>query len=286
MPKVSVIIPTYNCADYVEDAIDSVLKQTFINFELIVVDDGSTDDTYAKIKTYGAKIRYIYQKNSGLAVARNTGIKNCTGELVAFLDADDLWLPNKLELQNKIFDDYSSVGLVHGDIRLLREETGVLTIPYRYSSTKKYLEKHSGNIFQPVFYRHIYISCPTVIVRKDAITEVGLFDEKLTRLGFEDFDMWLRILQHYEAYYINKPLAVYRVRNDSMSKNRKKMLKAQKYVIDKLSRKYNLGILAMIRAYLSMINEWTIRWFSILFYQRILKIYNSDTFTIRKRYGI
>ncbi|HEX3110532.1 MAG TPA: glycosyltransferase family A protein, partial [Thermoanaerobaculia bacterium] len=111
MKSVSVVIPSYNYARYLGEAIDSALGQTLPPLEVIVVDDGSTDDTPAVLAAYGDRIRVLRQKNAGVAVARNSGIAAARGECVAFLDADDVWLPRKLELQIPLFTD--SVGLVH-----------------------------------------------------------------------------------------------------------------------------------------------------------------------------
>ena len=100
MPKISVIIPTYQHADFLGDAIDSVLAQTYKDYELIIVDDGSTDGTREIVAAYGNQIKYIYQDNRGLSAARNTGILASKGEYIGLLDADDVWLPNKLEMEN------------------------------------------------------------------------------------------------------------------------------------------------------------------------------------------
>ena len=112
MPEISVIIPTYNYANYVRDAVESVLNQSYKEFEIIVVDDGSTDGTKKVLEPLKNRIRYIYQENRGLPSAYNTGIKASKGEYIAFLDSDDLWLPEKLKLQKKYFDDNPAVGMV------------------------------------------------------------------------------------------------------------------------------------------------------------------------------
>ena len=113
MPKVSVIIPAYNCAHYICHAVDSVLAQTFPDFELVVVDDGSTDNTRELLKQYGSQIKYIYQQNKDMTAARNTGINHSSGEYIAFLDSDDIWLANKLERQIVLLDQAPEVGLVY-----------------------------------------------------------------------------------------------------------------------------------------------------------------------------
>ena len=115
MPKVSVIIPTYQYDSFIGEAIDSVLAQTYKDYELIVVDDGSIDRTREIISKYGSNINYIYQENKGLAAARNTGIRATKGEYLSFLDADDAWLPNKLEVEVEFLDTHPVVGMVYSN---------------------------------------------------------------------------------------------------------------------------------------------------------------------------
>ena len=123
MPKVSVVIPTYQHAHFVAQAISSVLSQTYCDLEVIVVDDGSTDDTQEIVAGFGEQIRVVqHEKNSGLSAARNTGIQLSRGEYVAFLDADDIWLPEKLEKQIPLFERDESVGLVSSDMFFLDED--------------------------------------------------------------------------------------------------------------------------------------------------------------------
>ena len=119
-PKISIIIPTFNCGDFIYRTIESVFAQTYKNYEIIIVDDGSTDSTKDKIDLISKKgipINYIYQANAGPAAARNTGIRNAAGEYITFLDADDFWIPEKLELQVDVLERESDIGLVYGDVK-------------------------------------------------------------------------------------------------------------------------------------------------------------------------
>src|SRR5918996_212462 len=125
--KVSVVIPTYNYGRYLPEAVESVLHQTFPDLEVIVVDDGSTDDTRELIGRFGDKVCYIYQRNQGLPAARNTGIRAARGEYVGFLDSDDLWLPGKLALQVPRLDSRQAVGLVYADALFFSDETQAVT---------------------------------------------------------------------------------------------------------------------------------------------------------------
>ena len=125
-PKISIITPAYNCAKFLPQTIESVLKQTFGDFEMIIVDDGSTDNTKQVIEPYlknhPLKIKYIYQQNGGVSVARNTAVKNALGEFIAFLDADDMFLPNRLEESLRVIEKDKSIGLVHARSMRINEE--------------------------------------------------------------------------------------------------------------------------------------------------------------------
>lgn len=257
MTQVTVIIPTYNCAEFVTDAVHSVLAQTYKNYEILVIDDGSTDNTRKVLSSYIERclIKYICQENKGLACARNTGIKNASGDFIALLDADDLWLPYKLEVQMPAFQLSPKIGIVHAD-RCKFMDSGEFFRPIRENFSDEFIKRHSGDLFEACFLREIFISCPTAVIRKECFDKVGLFDENLAKLGFEDSEMWLRILRHYEAYHVNKAVALYRVRPNSMSKNRKKMIEAHKYLVEKISKQYNLSPELRKRALKAMRKEW------------------------------
>jgi glycosyltransferase involved in cell wall biosynthesis len=122
--RISVVIPTYNSAAYLPAAIDSAFNQTLPPFEIVVIDDGSIDNTVEVLKPYEVRIRYIFQENKGPAAARNRGIAEANGDLIAFLDSDDVWLPEKLELQVPVLTENPKIGLVHSDFFLLDMKTG------------------------------------------------------------------------------------------------------------------------------------------------------------------
>lgn len=231
MPSVSVIIPTFNCAKYLPEAVESALNQSYQDFEIVIIDDGSTDKTNEIVECYAKshndKIQYIYQQNKGLACARNTGIKNSQGEYIALLDADDVWLPNRLAEQIAVIEKSKNVGLVHSNITFISEEGKLLSTPKRDEGSL------CGNIFNALFTRNAHISCPTVLFRRECLESVGLFDENLAHLGCEDRELWLRIAKKYKIIYIDKVLAHYRIRKGSMCKNMPKMLEARYYVVNK-----------------------------------------------------
>jgi len=202
--KISIIIPAYNAARYVREAVDSALRQTYPDVEVVVVDDGSADGTKQVLAPYIKKkqIRYVYQKNKGLAGARNTGIRNSSGEYVAFLDADDLFLPEKVEGQVEVFEANQSYAVCYSD--LLHFDEGGRSYRHRY----KY---PSGDILEPLLHKQ-FINPLTVMARRKLFDKYGYFDEKLRRS--EDWDLWLRWAQAgVKFYYLDRPLAKYRIRS-------------------------------------------------------------------------
>ena len=245
--KVSVIIPTYNCARYIGEAIDSVLNQTYRGFEIIVADDGSTDNTKDILKPYinDELIHYIYQPNHGPSAARNTGINVARGEYIAFLDADDLWVPTKLEKQVNFLDNNMNVALVFSDVCLF-DETGIMSDSFLKDKKKlKGIPISSDSSIGGVFARNIFddllqenfIPTKTVVVRKNCIEEVGGFDETL--FSVEDLDMWLRISRAYEIGYIKGSLAQKRQHNANIGSNQKLALESKIRVLNKMLKMYS-----------------------------------------------
>lgn len=215
MPKVSVIIPTYQHAHFVGQAIESVLAQTYKDYEIIVVDDGSTDNTSEVLAEFGDQVTVIYQENRGLSAARNTGIRASKGEYVAFLDADDVWMPAKLEKQVPLFERNEAIGLVYSDLAYFDENE------VRPGTAFEEAPPQSGMVYSAIFIR-CPIPMPTVIARRSCFDMVGLFDETLT--ACEDLDMWLRISEKWEADFVNEPLACYRFSAGQMHKNQERQL--------------------------------------------------------------
>ncbi len=182
---VSVIIPTYNREEYIGEAIQSVLGQTFTDFEIIIIDDGSTDKTADVVKSLSDdRVRYIYQENRGRSNARNHGLKIAAGRYIAFLDSDDLYLPDKLELQVAYLDTHPEVGMVYTSAYCINAEGVLLSESYRACV--------SGWIYNNIaFYVPVTVTLPTVMARREVFDRVGGFDEEMER--FEDTDMWRRI---------------------------------------------------------------------------------------------
>jgi glycosyltransferase involved in cell wall biosynthesis len=201
--KVSVIIPTYNRGRLVCEAIDSVLNQTFSDYEIVVV-DSSVDNTQKILASYGNRLQYVYQCKNGVSAARNKGILSSSGEYIAFLDDDDLWLPNKLALQVKYLDDHPDVGLLFSDTGRAK---GRQLVKCDRERGFQFSRSHRGHVFAELFINN-FIPCCSVIVRRTCFDKVGLFNPSYT-IG-EDYDMWLRIARFYIIDYIDQPLAIYR----------------------------------------------------------------------------
>jgi len=198
-PTVSVILPTYNRGWIVEQAIDSVLGQDFKDFELIVVDDGSTDDTGQILEAYGEDLTVIRQSNRGVSAARNRGISAAVGRLVAFLDSDDLWLPGKLTRQVEFFEAHPAAVINQTEEIWIRD--GVRVNP----RTRHH--KSSGMIFKRSLALCL-VSPSAVMIRRSLFDDVGLFDENLP--ACEDYDLWLRISWRHPVHLIETPLIVKR----------------------------------------------------------------------------
>lgn len=233
MPQVSVIIPTYNYGHFIKEAIKSVLSQSYSDLEVIVVDDGSADGTRNIISSIkDSRISYIYQVNQGLASARNSGIEIASGEYIGFLDADDIWMPNKLELQLSRFKKRSDVGLVYTGYEVI-DDSGT------YIVTRKAHKIEGDLISQLILGNIVSGSATTSLVRRKCFEMVGLFDESL--ISCEDWDMWLRIASVWDFDCIDQPLAKIRIHGGNMTCDPRLMEKGLFSVIEKLYSEDNLS---------------------------------------------
>lgn len=215
---VSAIVPTYNYGRFVCQAVESALRQTHPRMEVIVVDDGSTDDTRERLAAFGERIRYIYQHNRGLSAARNTGIRAANGDWVAFLDADDLWHSQKTEIQLRAARGVAGCGLIGG--RPATELPGSLPPD---PSTKR------------LTVREFLLSAPigpsSALVRKNLFETCGVFDESLESV--EDRDMWLRLAAHAPCVQVDSRCWWYRTHAAQMNRNAQRMFDNYKRVLDK-----------------------------------------------------
>ena len=202
-PQVSVIIPTYNRGWIIKEAIDSVLAQDYTEFELIVVDDGSTDHTSDVLDSYGDVIKVFSQKNKGVSAARNRGIEEASGTFIAFLDSDDLWLSQKLSVQIEFFNQTPDALICQTEEVWIRNGLRV--------NPKKRHQKPSGIIFKPSLELCL-VSPSAVMIRRSLFDWVGEFDETLP--ACEDYDLWLRISCRFPVHLIDTPLIVKRGGHD------------------------------------------------------------------------
>lgn len=233
MPQVSVIILTRNRPQFLVKAIQSVLNQTFTDFEVIIVDDASTDETLKVIQSFQDRriIAIRHEVNKGESGSRNAGVKMAKGEFIAFLDDDDEWLPQKLELQVAMFQK--------GNEKL----GGVYTGFYKWDITKEkiigeFLPKRRGDIADDMFVRNWVGTPSTVVVKKKCLQDVGVFDESL--VYGPDWDMWIRIAQKYEFDCIMAPLVKYGIHQQQMSTNYRQWILGTERILEKYKEFYSV----------------------------------------------
>jgi len=192
MPRVSVTIPVYNAERFISETIESVISQTYTDWEIVAVDDGSKDGSLEILRAFEKrlpeKIRVFSKKNSGVALARNTGIEGSKGEYIALLDHDDLWMPGKLERQVKLLDSNKEIGLVYSDAYLFRERES------RTRTAFSTLKPFRGRVFDKLLWEN-FIVVSTAVIRREAFNKVGMFDPKYRIC--EDYDLFLRVAGQY-----------------------------------------------------------------------------------------
>lgn len=230
LPKVSIIIPTFNCALFLNRAIDSVFDQTYMNIEIIVVDDGSTDNTRDIVADYRRYITYIYQENSGLAGARNTGIESAKGDYIAFLDADDCYSKYNIETKISFIENNPYVDWVYSDWDYLDEQRNFIE---RGSTRWSYRNKNiKDNLFKELLYNRNFISPCTVVIKKSVLKEVGCFDPMV--ICQEDWDLWLRLSLNHPSHFIDEVLVHVVERPYSLSKDFNKWVYGNSLIVNKL----------------------------------------------------
>jgi len=213
-PLVSVIIPTFNRSALVCEALDSVLAQTYRNFEILVVDDGSTDDTKSAIeKKYrdNSRIKYFFKAQGGPGSARNHGVLHSRGELIAFLDSDDLWIPEKLERQVDQMERNPEAVMSFTDAL-------VQAIPANGRTRFQAKRFRGDTTLRAMVETNFPLCTPAVIVRRRVLQEVGGFDESL--MCAQDWDLWIRILARHRVVYLDQPAVIIRSRDDGVSRSR------------------------------------------------------------------
>ncbi len=221
-PKVTFVIPTYNCADYIGEALESALAQTYRPLEVVVVDDGSTDQTQRIVREFGAKVNYIRQDNRGIAAARNTGIRAASGDFIALLDADDTCSPERVRKQLAAFRCDAKIRLVASDCALtdstgqptgdawtLQDSLGVERL--RHLSAAKCCDGQAVVLTEEAFVSYLRKSLfadATVLLKKRIFNQVGRYDETFDRAG--GYDLMIRMLRVCRMAHVCEPLYFYR----------------------------------------------------------------------------
>lgn len=238
-PTISVIIPTYNRAHLIARAIKSVLSQSYQDIELIIIDDGSFDNTEMIIKQFqesDKRIKYIiHDKNKGGSAARNTGIKAANGEYIAFLDSDDEWLLEKLERQMRIFESSSpETGIVYTGIIYIDEMNEDNNLKYT-------IPKKRGSIYEDLLVNNWVGTTSTIMIRKECFEKSGLFDESLP--GCQDWEMWIRLAKEYQFDFVKDPLIKYyhhNIHNDRITIDLESKINGINMVINKFHSEFAL----------------------------------------------
>ncbi|MDD3518283.1 MAG: glycosyltransferase family A protein [Chromatiales bacterium] len=237
MIEVSVIIPAHNRATYLARTFDSVLAQRGVSLEVLVVDDGSTDDTPEAVAPYlnrlECPVRLLQQERRGPAGARNLGLRHAIGEYVAFIDSDDLWLPGHLQRAAAVLDDEPEVGLVCSAIRQIDEHDRPLP------DARRHLKGESGWVFDKLLLR-CFVNSPTVVLRRAVLDRTGLFDPDIWPL--EDWDLWLRVARHAQLRFLPEPSALYRIHvGQATHAGRQSATRREQMTLKVLGKAFDLG---------------------------------------------
>ncbi|ALF52922.1 glycosyl transferase family A [Nostoc piscinale CENA21] len=250
MPKVTVVIPAYNAMQFLPETVESVLAQTFSDLELLIVNDGSSDNIVQWANNItDERVKLISQENQGVSAARNTGIMQSNGEYLAFLDADDLWKPTKLEKQILRFEEYPEAGLVYTWTHLV--DTFAKPINRVLAS------RLEGNVWKQILVANMIGNGSSAMVRRSCFQTVGLFDPELS--GAADRDMWIRIAVHYPFAVVKEPLTLWRQHTNSMSKKRQEMVKDLRRTIDKNFQSVSFDLLYLQNrsySYMNLYQAW------------------------------
>ena len=223
--KISIIIPTYNCGQYIRKAIDSALDQTYQDKEIIVIDGKSDDNTIEILKSYGEKIKWLSEKDKGQADAINKGFRIATGEIATWLNADDYYEPNIFEDVIKEFEKNKKAVLVYGKCKSVSKNSSTTNVPPRHLSVKKMIR--DGN----------FIYQPSSFYRLATIRNVDYLDDKLNY--WMEYDLFIKMLKNGDGIYIDKTLANFTIR-DNQKSNSKNILAMDKELF-KISKKYGGG---------------------------------------------
>jgi glycosyltransferase involved in cell wall biosynthesis len=226
-PLVSVIIPTYNRAEFIGQAVQSVLDQTYRNIETIVVDDGSTDNTCQILKEYKDRIKYIYQERSERSKARNKGFRHSEGDYVAFLDSDDLWLPIKTEKQVQVLNENPDTGVVYTGVQFIDKKG------HAHNGEISWDEPVRQVLYEDLMTHNVITgSLSSVMVIRECLDRVGVFDVSMK--ACEDLDLYRRIARHYRFHKIDLPLVKIRIHGGNTQRQLTTIAKGWEATIGKI----------------------------------------------------
>lgn len=226
---VSIIMPTYNRADFIEQAINSVLAQTYTKFELLIVDDGSTDNTRDLLQPLLAdsRLRYFHQANQGQSIARNLALSEAKGEFVCFLDSDNYWPAEKLEKQVEFFRQQPEYDVIYGDVVIVDE--------HDQEVSRENMKRYSGHIAKHMI-RDNCVSMNTAMARRRCFDELGGMSGK--RKVADDYDLWLRFSARFRFLYVPEFLAYYRVMDDQISSDKTRRFDSNWQIINDFRREF------------------------------------------------
>jgi glycosyltransferase involved in cell wall biosynthesis len=233
-PLVSVVISTHNRYHYLKLAVQSVLDQTYSPIEIIIIDNGSTDETRNIEKDFSGRVKYFYQNDQGAPAAKNVGIKKATGQYIAFLDDDDLWLPQKTQKQMSLLNEHPELGFIC---------SGSFVMDKDGKQTGRWIKNEGEEETFESLYKQNFVLLLTVIAKKECLDSVAGFDVSLFS---HDYDLWLRLSKRYPFKYMNEPLAHYRKYDQNMSNNINARLKSNLILLRK--KEITEGI--------SLLNQW------------------------------
>ncbi|MFC1657044.1 glycosyltransferase [Candidatus Moduliflexota bacterium] len=228
-PAVSVVIPVYNGEKHIREALESVFKQTYQDYEVVCVDDGSTDSSHEIIKGYGKRVVCCKQENAGPSSARNKAIRMSRGEFVAFLDQDDVWYPDKLEQQVGYLKRNPDVAMVHSNINISMDDKVV------HNGLEIGKRQYGSNVFEELCLGN-FINSITVVIRRTVLDKIGHFDEAF-RMA-QDYDLWLRVAAEYKIAFQDEIMGEYRLHDNNSSRGNIEVVKDDLKILNKIRSMY------------------------------------------------
>ena len=246
MSTISVVIPSYNHDKYISEAIQSVLNQTYQDFEIVITDDGSSDNSVKLIKEFtDPRIKlFIFSENKGACLAVNNCIENSTGEFIALLNSDDVFLPNKLEIQLDFLNSHPEIGAVFSYAKIINEDSDNFQGDHFYKSIFIQPNRNRFEWLNYFFYNGNCLCHPSILIRRECYKNVGLYDPRFAQLP--DFDFWVRLCQRYEIHIIQEELICFRVRDNEANASGYRKDSIIRSIIESnqvLNQYLNIGIL-------------------------------------------